>query len=204
MIQRSCSSPTSTELLLLLHNFTKTTETGFEIKEIALIETWASPPGILRLISLSLSQMIVARPKINTLLSIGIFIALCFGISGYMLSLILESGRTVWYQYALVIVPGPLALGLLTKTLLGYKRVEIGKNRIGIQFPLRFKKVSFTLKEVKQWTEQKVKTAGGTFKELVILFDNGKKLTLSLQEHTNYLDAVKYLRKKCARKYIER
>ena len=192
LIQRSCSSPTSTELLLLLHNFTKTTETGFEIKEIALIETWASPPGILRLISLSLSQMIVARPKINTLLSIGIFVALCFGISGYMLSLILESGRTVWYQYALVIVP------------LGYKRVEIGKNRIGIQFPLRFKKVSFTLKEVKQWTEQKVKTAGGTFKELVILFDNGKKLTLSLQEHTNYLDAVKYLRKKCARKYIER
>lgn len=120
-----------------------------------------------------------------------------------MLSMLLESESIIWYQYAISIILGPIALGLLAKTLLGYKRVEIGKNRIGIRFPLRLKKNSYSLKEIKQWTEQKVKTAGGTFKEVVILFDTGKKLTLSLQEHTNYLEAVKYLRKKCPGKYIE-
>lgn len=109
----------------------------------------------------------------------------------------------IWYQYGIAIVLGPLALGLLAKTIFGYKRVEIGKNRIGINFPLRFKKNSYNLKEILQWTEQKVKTAGGTFKEVVIRFDNGTKITLSLQEHTNYLEAVKYLRKKCPKKYID-
>ncbi|MEM9389296.1 MAG: hypothetical protein AAGA02_02410 [Bacteroidota bacterium] len=145
----------------------------------------------------------MAKPKINTLASIGIFIAICLGLSGYMLSRILKSDMIIWYQYAIVIVLGPLSLGLLAKTILGYKRVEIGKNRIIVQFPLRFKKSIFSIKEIKQWTEQKVKTAGSTFKELVVLFDNGKKLTLSLQEHTNYIETVKYLKKKCGRKFIE-
>ncbi len=116
---------------------------------------------------------------------------------------LLSTDRVIWYQYALTVVPGPLALGLLFKTTLGYKRVEMGKNRINIRFPVRFKVNSFQLKDVEQWTEQRVKTAGSTFKELVVRFSNGKKLTLSLQEHTNYVEAVKYLKKKCGRKYIE-
>ncbi|MEM7110495.1 MAG: hypothetical protein AAF519_19860 [Bacteroidota bacterium] len=143
------------------------------------------------------------KPKINTIVSIGIFITICLCLSGYMLLSVFESDTVIWYQYAIVVVLGPLALGLMAKTMLGYKRVKIGKNKISIHFPLRFKKSVFSIKDIRHWTEQIVKTAGGTFKELVVLFENGKKLTLSLQEHTNYLETVKYLKSKCGRKFME-
>ncbi len=147
--------------------------------------------------------MIVVKPKINTLLSLGIFITICLSVSGYTLSIMMRSGNIQWYQYLIVLILTPLALGILFKTLLGYKRVEVGKNKITIYHPIRFSSQSYLLKEVKQWTEQKVKTGGSTFKELTILFDSGKKLSLSLQEHTNYLDLLKYLKKKCSRQYLE-
>ncbi len=147
--------------------------------------------------------MIVVKPKINTLLSLGIFITICLSVSGYTLSVMIGSNSIQWYQYLIVLILTPLALGILFKTLLGYKRVEVGKNKITVYHPIRFSNQSYQVKEIRQWTEQNVKTAGSTFKELNILFDSGKKLSLSLQEHTNYLDLLKYLKKKCSSQYVE-
>ncbi|TRX56275.1 hypothetical protein FNH22_16685 [Fulvivirga sp. M361] len=144
--------------------------------------------------------MIIAKPKIGTLFSIGIFVAFCLGISLYIF-LILEDRPAQWYHYLIIVTLSPLALGLLTKTVLGYKKIAIGKERITINYPIRFSQRVYNLKDIESWTEQKVKTATGTFKELTVLFKNGKRLNMSFQEHSNYIESVKYLRKKCGKKY---
>ncbi len=154
-------------------------------------------------ISFSLVPVIVVKPKNSTLFSLGVFIVICLGISGYMLPRVLEGGRVEWYEYLFVIVPGPIALGLMTKTIFGYKKVEVGQERISISYPIRSARRVYPLKEIDRWTEHEVKTAGSKFKELNVYFKNGKKLALSLQEHDRYADMIKYLRKKCAKKFVK-
>ena len=149
-----------------------------------------------------MAPVIIVKPKISTLFSLGIFIVLCLGVSGYTLFTMLDREYVAWYQYLLVIVPGPLALGLMTKTVLGYKKVQVGQERIIVTYPARFTKKIYPLKEVEHWTEHEIKTAGSKFKELNVRFKNGKKLALSLQEHDRYIDVIKYLKKKCAKKFI--
>lgn len=147
--------------------------------------------------------MIVVKPKISTLFSLGIFILISLGVSIYMLSYMLRSNGTAWYQYLIVLILAPLALGLLARLIWGYKRVEVGQERISIAYPVRLSKKSYPLKEVNQWTEHQVKTGGSTFKELNVRFTDGKKLELSMQEHSRYSDVIKYLRKKCPKKFIQ-
>lgn len=144
--------------------------------------------------------MIIVKPKAGTLFSIGIFIAFCLAIAGYTATLML-SNTAQWYHYLIVITLAPVALGLMARTILGYKKIAVGKERIVIKHPTRFSEKNYTLKEIDHWTEQQVKTATGTFKEVTIFFQDGKRLNLSFQEHSNYPETVKYLRKKCSKKY---
>ncbi|HNP19160.1 MAG TPA: hypothetical protein PKL31_12045 [Fulvivirga sp.] len=112
-------------------------------------------------------------------------------------------GAYEWYLYAGLIVLGPIGLGLLFRTVLSYKIVYLGKGSIEVRFPTRFKKVTYKLNSIVRWSETTVKTPGGKFKELEIVFDNKKKLQLSIQEHTNYPQVIKYLKKKCPKKFIQ-
>lgn len=144
--------------------------------------------------------MIIAKPKTGTLFSLGVFISFCLGIAIYILLIILDQSAQ-WYHYLIVLIVGPLALGLLARTILGYKMIAVGKERITIKHPVRFSERQYLLKDIAHWTEQQVKTGTGTFKELTIFFQDGKNLNMSFQEHSNYQETVKYLRKKCSKKY---
>lgn len=144
--------------------------------------------------------MIVAKPKIGTLFSLGLFIFISLAIAIYTAYYMLNANTIAWYQYAVVIILFPLALGLAAKVILGYKIIEIGKEKLDITFPTRFKKETYRIKDIDYWKETKVKTATGTYKEVEIQFENKKKLALSYQEHTDYPKVIQYLKKKCAKK----
>ena len=144
--------------------------------------------------------MIVAKPKIGTLFSLGLFVALSLTVAIYTTTFMVDSEYIAWYQYLIVIVLFPLALGLAAKVILGYKVIEIGKEKLDIRFPTRFKRKSYRIKDIDYWKETQVKTATGTYKEVEIQFEDKKQLTLSYQEHTDYTKVVNYLKKKCARK----
>ena len=81
------------------------------------------------------------------------------------------------------------------------KKVYIGKEKIDIHFPTRFTKKTYGIKDIASWKEEQVKTATGTYKELEVLFQSNYKLNLSYQEHTDYPAVVRYLKKKCGRKF---
>lgn len=144
--------------------------------------------------------MIVVKPKVSTLFSLGIFVAACLSISGYTLSIVLTSTNPEWYHFATTAFLGSLGLGLLFRMVFKYKVVSIGKESINIKFPTRFKLKSYPLKEVKMWNETAIKTAGGKYMEVEILFTDMKKLSLSMQEHTNYANLIKYMKKKASKK----
>lgn len=148
----------------------------------------------------TLTILIIAKPKIGTLFSLGAFIVLSVVIASFTASHMIGEENIAWYQYLIVIVLFPLALGLATKLIFGYKIIEVGKEKIDIFFPTRFKRQSYKIKEIDFWQETQVKTATGTYKEVQIQFADKKKLSLSYQEHTEYPQVIKYLKKKCAKK----
>jgi cytochrome c biogenesis protein CcdA len=142
-----------------------------------------------------------SKPKIGTLFSLAIFIVFCLSAAGVSLYFMLSQTYYEWYQYALVVVLGPLGLGLFFRTILSYKVVHLGKGSIEVRLPTRFKTTTYKLSNVSKWSETEIKTLGGKYKELKILFDNKKKLQLSMQEHTNYPQVIKYLKKKCPKQF---
>ena len=147
--------------------------------------------------------MIVAKPKRNTLFSLGLFIALAVGMAVYITLLILKSDNPAWYQYVLTTLLYPIGIGLALKVIVGYKSVTIGKNKIEINYPVQFRKLQYDLKDITSWKETSVKTATGTYKEVAIQFNNKKTLNLSYQEHTDYSKVVQYLKKKCSRAQVK-
>jgi hypothetical protein len=53
---------------------------------------------------------------------------------------------------------------------------------------------------ITDWYEESVKTASGTYREIIIRFSNGKKIRISMQEHVRYKEALNYMQKKCRTK----
>lgn len=147
--------------------------------------------------------MIVAKPKVSTLFSLGVFIAISLALSGYAIGHILSGKPIEWYHYALGVIFFPIGLGLLLRLLFGYRVVTIGKEKFDIHFPSRFNRKSYKVKDVTKWKETQVKTVSGTFKELEIYFNDNKHITLSIQEHTDYPKVLQYLKKKCGKLKVD-
>ena len=144
--------------------------------------------------------MIIVKPKPATLISIGMFIALSMAGGLYGLVQLINDVHARWYSYVLAIVLLPLGLGLFLRMLWNYKIIRIAKGKFDIHYPIRMKRSSFTIKDVHYWREETIKTASGTYRELQIFHAEKHKLDISMQEHTRYMEALKYLRSKCASK----
>ena len=115
---------------------------------------------------------------------------------------ILKTGTTSWYHYLFMLGFGPIALGLILRQIFGYKTISIGKDRLTISFLLKRKKVIYSLKQLQQWSETSIKTPSGNYKQLELVFDGKQKIEMSMQEHTEYHQVVKYLKKKHSRKMV--
>ncbi|MEO1051169.1 MAG: hypothetical protein AAFX87_11110 [Bacteroidota bacterium] len=147
------------------------------------------------------SDVIVSKPKFNTLFSLGFFLAAAYTFFFISLIYILNNPlKFEWYHVAGTVILGPIALGVTVRTLVGYKIVTISKEKVKINYKFRFSKKQLNLKDLELWKETTIKTLSAPYKELEMKFNNGKKLKLSMQEHTDYKKVVNYLNKKCAKK----
>ena len=143
--------------------------------------------------------MIISKPKPSTIFSILMFALPLMAVAVYGFY-ILKTGTTSWYHYLFMIGFGPIALGLILRQIFGYKTISIGKDRLTISFLLKRKKVIYSLKLLQQWSETSIKTPSGNYKQLELVFDGKQKIGMSMQEHTEYHQVVKYLKKKHSRK----
>ncbi len=145
--------------------------------------------------------MIVLRPKASTLFSLSLFTSLCLvagavGITHYLLN-----GTLSWYDYIFVLLLLPLGVILLLRLIFNYSSVRMGKDRITVIHPTRFSERNYSLSDIEYWTEKQVKTPSGLYKEVEIRFSDRRKVSLSLQEHKGYPQAIAYLQKKCKRQF---
>lgn len=140
--------------------------------------------------------MIVVKPKINTLFSIGVFLVIVLGLFIVMVNQYISYTRPPLYITLLMVGSGALGFSILLKYLWNLKTIAIGKEKFEISYPIRFKKVLFSGKDIVKWREVKIKTWGGNYAELTISFNDGKKINLSQQEHTDYDKTINYLLKK--------
>ncbi len=130
--------------------------------------------------------MIVSKPKISTLFSLVFFIILAYGLAIFMLVRIFQNPGGPWWQAVVLGISGGVALAVSYKTLSGYKKVLVSKNRMDIQFAFNWFHRRYYFKELQYWQEESIKTATGTFKELSLSFGPRKKVRLSWQEQDNY------------------
>ncbi len=146
-------------------------------------------------------RMIVLRPKATTLFSLSIFISFCLIAGGVGITHYLLNNALAWYDYIFLILLFPLGIILLLRLIFNYALVRIGRNQITVIYPTRFTERSYELDQLKYWTEKKVKTPSGLYKEVEIRFNDNRKVSLSLQEHKGYEEALSYLKKKCGNKF---
>jgi len=145
--------------------------------------------------------MIISKPKPSTIFSIMMFALplLAAGIYGIY---IFKNGNALWYHYLYMIGFGPVALGLILRQIFGYKTISIGKDKLTISFLMKRNEVIHSLKQLKEWGETNIKTPSGNYKQLEVIFEDQQKVVLSMQEHTEYHQVIKYLKKKYTRKMI--
>lgn len=145
--------------------------------------------------------MIVLRPKASTLFSLSLFTSFCLvagavGITHYLLN-----DSLAWYDYIFIGLLLPLGIILLLRLIFNYYSVRIGKERITVIHPTRFTERNYSLTDIDYWTEKQIKTPSGLYKEVEIRFSDQRKVSLSLQEHKGYPEALSYLKKKCKNKF---
>lgn len=142
--------------------------------------------------------MIVSKPKSTALVSLGIFITICFAIGSYALRAILN-GVGMWYHYVAAALFLSVAAILLLRQLLTYKTITLGENLVKVNYPFRWQKKSFKISDIMGWKEVIIKTKNDPFKQLEVKFD-GFLLKMSIQENTHYEEFKKYLKKRASKK----
>ena len=142
--------------------------------------------------------MIVSKPKSQALFAIGVFIIICFGLGGYNFMLI-TNGSTWFFNYVMAIVFLLLAHVFMIRQMFNYKIISIGNDKIQVWYPLRFRTIRTSLKEMVHWEETIIQTKTGVFKQLEITFPK-KTIKMSVQENTLYKEVVNYFKKKQSNK----
>jgi hypothetical protein len=142
--------------------------------------------------------MIVSKPKSQALFAIGMFVLVCISLGGYNLSLLIK-GSTWFFNYIMATVFLSIAFILVVRQLINYKIISIGKDKIQVWYPLRFSTTRMTNKEMVSWEETIIQTKTGIFKQLEIVFPT-KTIKMSIQENTQYQEAVNYMKRKVSQK----
>lgn len=145
--------------------------------------------------------MTVSKPKGNTVFSLLMFLIICYSLIGYTLFQYFSHEEQFWYQYAILIIISPIAIGVSIKVARTFKIVHLGKGQMTVRYPLLFKTRKYNMKQLDQWEETVIKTQGTVFKQLDMKFEN-EKVGLANQENTEYHKIYKYLRKKHSAKKI--
>jgi hypothetical protein len=145
--------------------------------------------------------MIIAKPNPQTLFSFAVFALASASLIYWNAAIYFYSPEPKWYNLVIIFLLAPILGYVLYRLLFQLKRIEIGDNLIVVNFLLYRKKTTYTIAEVKSWTEHQVKVGKNTtYKELEIVFASFKKLTIGKKEYTDYEKIVSYLKKKAIKK----
>lgn len=110
----------------------------------------------------------------------------------------------MWYNYLILALLIPMGSFVIYKIFIRYQVIQMGNNKISVRLPVLRKFREYSLANIIAWAENKVKTGkNSNFKELQILFDDGKKIVASHKEHTEYDRMLKYLSQKAPGKKVE-
>jgi hypothetical protein len=148
--------------------------------------------------------MIISKPRLNTTISFVFFLVLTFVVLGMNVWALIQSPQPAWYNYLAIGLLFPIACFVLYKIFIRYKVVRFGNNQIEIALPVLKKTKKYILADVQFWLENQVRTGKrSVYKELVIKFEDGKKLSLSPTESTEYDRTIQYLKQKLPKKKID-
>jgi hypothetical protein len=145
--------------------------------------------------------MIVSKPITTTVVSFVLFLVITFVVMGMNIYAITIQGA--WYNYLVLGLLVPIAGFVIYKIFLRYKVISLGNNQIEISFPVLRQSHKYKLESVQFWVENQVKTGkNSVFKELAIKFDDGRKVSISPKEATEYERTLQYLKQKLPKKRV--
>jgi hypothetical protein len=147
--------------------------------------------------------MIVSKPQTSTITSFVFFLLITCIVLGMNAWAITQTARPAWYNYAVIGLLAPIGLFVLYKIFIRYKVIRLGNNQIEVSFPVLKQNKTYKLAEVQFWFENQVKTGKkSVYRELAIKFEDGKKISLSPKESTEYERALQYLKQKLPKKNV--
>lgn len=141
--------------------------------------------------------MIISRPKVSTLVSLGIFLIIAYGLGAWSIWSLPMNESPPFYRYVLSAVILIVALAVTIKVLWGYRTLKLDKDRWKISYLMKPGEKTFKSGEIRWWEITDIKTKGGSYQQLHINTEIGEGVKLSPQEHTEYQRIIKYLKKKC-------
>ncbi len=145
--------------------------------------------------------MIVSKPITTTIVSFVIFLIITFVVIGMNVLAIKTQG--VWYNYAIISLLVPIAGFVIYRIFLRYKVLILGNNQIEVNFPVLRQSHRYKLASIKFWIENQVKTGkNAVYKEMVIRFEDGRQVSLSPREATEYDRVLQYLKQKVPTKRV--
>ncbi len=148
--------------------------------------------------------MIVSKPQPTTLISFVFFLLITFIVLGMNVFSVMQSADPAWYNYVVISLLFPISIFVLYKIFIRYKVVKLGNNQVVISFPVLKQTQQYVLADVQFWFENRVKTGkNSVYKEVVIKFTDGSKVSLSLKESTEYERVIQYLKQKLTKKQVE-
>jgi hypothetical protein len=144
--------------------------------------------------------LVVSRPQTNTLVSFAFFLLITVVVLTMNLISALR-GTSAWYNYLIIALLVPIGLFVAYKIFIRYKVIRAGNNQIEINYPVLRRSEKYPLQSVLAWRENIVKTGkNSVYKQLEILFEDKKRISLGHKEHTEYPKLVQYLQHKIPRK----
>jgi hypothetical protein len=147
--------------------------------------------------------MITSKPQTSTITSFVFFLLITFVVLGMNVWAVVNTLKPAWYNYAVIGLLTPIAGFVLYKIFIRYKIVRLGNNQIEVSFPVLRQSKKYNLVEVQFWFENQVKTGkNSVYRELVIKFQDGKKVSLSPKESTEYERTIQYVKQKLPKKKV--
>lgn len=108
---------------------------------------------------------------------------------------------SAWYNYLIAALLLPIGLFVLYKIFIRYKVIRAGNNSIDISYPVLRQIEKYSLQSIVAWRENIIKTGkNSVYKQLEILMDNKKRISIGHKEHTEYVRLVQYLQQKVPKK----
>lgn len=144
--------------------------------------------------------MVVSKPQLNTLISFSLFLIITIVVFTMNVISIINK-YAVWYNYVIAAALLPIGLFVLYKIFIRYKVIRAGNNSIDISYPVLMQTEKYPLQSIVAWRENIIKTGkNSVYKQLEILMDNKKRISIGHKEHTEYVRLVQYLQQKIPKK----